>query len=171
MFNARLINGNKIEVSGDVGTVWSCFVHGNFGLEKYSGKIGITRTDEIDVIVPDIFPYASGKVLFSHDDDHCDYIEVPLFFRNECYVVTTPSYNENGNIVFLFESTGQTFSVDFETYWGVQDVAFESGCDGYFSDGTVLVYPTGEDNGKAVVTICDTKKINILLCKKNAEGS
>lgn len=162
-FNAEILsgtNGQVIGVSAD--TNWTCSVHGNFSLDKTYGE----GNDTINIGIPYGIPYGQGTVLFSYDDEHCDHIEIPVYFNNKCYLETSPSYDKDGNIVFNFERTGQTFIVDFFTN-GEEITLTESGDVDYFnSPNSIMVYPTSNDGGIISVNICDYKTINIVLCKK-----
>jgi hypothetical protein len=88
---------NKIIISSN--TYWNCKVEGNCLLSKSNG-IG---NDVIEIKIPRELAYTSGKLKFSYGDERCQYPELEVFYVNDCYIETIPSYSVcgNGNILAI----------------------------------------------------------------------
>ena len=101
-------DSNKIIISSNA--YWDCKVEGNCLLSKRSGF----GNDYIEIKVPKELAYASGKLTFSYGDERCVFPSLEVFYVNNCFIKTIPSYSvcENENILAIqFSHKNEMFTV------------------------------------------------------------
>ena len=89
-FNAVATSLQTINIESN--TYWNCKAEGNFKLSQYDGS-GSTI---IDVIIPEDALSVNGNVYFSYGDERCMFPVLPIYYTNDCYIMTNPSYRECG---------------------------------------------------------------------------
>ena len=99
---------NKIIISSNAH--WDCKVEGDCLLSKRSGF----GNDTIEIKVPRELAYTSGSLTFSYGDERCVYPSLDVFYVNDCYIETIPSYSVCGTGNFLaipFNHKNEMFTV------------------------------------------------------------
>lgn len=167
-FNAILKDNQTIEITSN--TYWSCKVDGNFKLSKYCGEGGTEEKEIIDIIMPDDIMTAEGVVYFSYGDERCEYPQIYVYFANECYISTSPSYSkcedEENKILFSFNEPGEIFMLSVFCF-GNWEIKNETNITCITSNNEIMVI-SGEGDGSFYITpnLCDKNSIKVVLKRK-----
>jgi hypothetical protein len=137
-FDAQL-SGNTIIIKSDES--WSCTVYGSVILSKYSGK----NDDALEMSFKDDMQYCSGKIMFTHGDDKCDYPSIDVYMTNNCWIRTEPMFDENKYVCIPFENDNEMVSLK----------VFSNGVWNAIGEGTY------KDGDKLLIAAKNGKKIKI----------
>lgn len=134
---------NKIIISSN--THWDCKVDGDCLLSKRNG-IG---NDTIEIKVPRELTYVNGTLTFSYGDERCEYPSIDVFYINDCYIKTIPSYSvcENGNILVIpFNRPRELFTVTVlaNGLWTVKNLI---NCNTSINGNELVIVPIEKING------------------------
>ena len=159
-------DGDKIIISSN--THWNCKVDGNCLLSKCSG-IG---NDAIKVSIPRELPSASGSITFSYGDERCNYPEIDVFFLNDCYIRTIPSFStcEEGNVLlmpFYYSREQLTLTVLSSGIWTIKNMI---NCTYTINGDDLVIVPKGRNDGSLEIVPNIGCKENHVIVKLKYSG-
>lgn len=136
-------NKNKIIISSN--TNWSCKVVGNCLLSKCNG----VGNDEITIIIPKELASCSGQITFTYGDERCNYPVIEVFFVNNCFIKTIPSFStcEEGNVLVVpFYRKGEMLTITVLSN-GIWSVTKRINCSATAYSDRLVIYTTEKLDG------------------------
>jgi len=160
-FSAITTSGYTIEI--DSNTYWSCKAEGNFTLSSYNGS----GSSVIDVNIPIDEITAEGVVHFSYGDGYCRQYTLDVYYSNNCYVSTNPSYeicNGKKTIFLKYKQPNEEFIINIFCFGG-WEIDSDSNVSYFINgDNLMVVSPTtGKGSLRIIPSLCKEDLINVIF--------
>ena len=156
-FKATAIENNTIQI--ETNTYWNCKAEGNFKLSSYDGS-GNTI---VSVLIPDDAPTVEGTIYFSYGNGVCSIFILDVYYTNNCYISTNPSYelcNNERVLTLRYKQPNEAFMIDVFSFggWVIGDANNVS----YFvnENSLMVISPsTGTGSLKIIPSLCSSNFI------------